>query len=125
VPDVIFQHKIIIRQRDAEPGKVLWYHRKKERTKCPPERAFHFSKSLTFGRGKVPLANIPSLEYQKNVMNISRAQTEEPSTFKKYIWKLSHKFRKPTEINHGGYLCMNHSHITYTTRVASGTRLEP
>jgi len=77
------------------------------------------TKSLT------SLANIPSLEYQKNVMNISRAQTEEPSTFKKYIWKLSHKFRKPTEINHGGYLCMNHSHITYTTSVASGTRLEP
>jgi len=46
---------------------------KKKETKCPPERAFYFSKSLTFGGGKVPLANMPSLEYQENVTNISRA----------------------------------------------------
>jgi len=33
---------------------------KKKQTKCPQERAFHFSKSLTFGRGKVPLASMLS-----------------------------------------------------------------
>jgi hypothetical protein len=33
---------------------------KTKETECPPERAFDFSKSLTFGRGKVPLANMPS-----------------------------------------------------------------
>jgi len=46
---------------------------KKEETKCPPEMALQFSKSITFGGGKVPLANLPSLEIQENVTNISRA----------------------------------------------------
>jgi hypothetical protein len=73
---------------------------RKKQTKCPPERAFHFSKSLTFGGGKVPLANMPSLEYQENVT--SKSLEKSLQLLRNTYGSYPIKFLKPTEIDHGG-----------------------
>jgi len=75
---------------------------KKKETKCPPERAFYFSKSLTFGGGKVPLANtLPigiSGKCDEHLKSLEKSLQLLRNTYGTYPIK----FLKPTEINHGG-----------------------